>query len=62
MRTINRCRRCELPLTWAMAKVQYGRMIKRGLTPDEAKTLSPCCSKCTTIVLQERAGNIPATV
>jgi hypothetical protein len=36
-------------------------MIKRGLTPERAKALSPSCQKCTTIVLREQASDTPAT-
>ena len=53
----NKCRRCLVSLTWGNAKAQYGRMIRRGLTPEKAKALSPCCQKCTTIVLQEQSEN-----
>lgn len=53
-RLTNKCHRCGTPQTWANAKAQYGRMIRRGLTPEKAKAFSPCCQKCTTIVLQEQ--------
>jgi endogenous inhibitor of DNA gyrase (YacG/DUF329 family) len=58
--TNKKCRRCQTPLTWARTREQYGRMIQRGLTPERAKMLSPCCSKCTTIVLQEQLSDMHA--
>lgn len=47
----NKCSRCGQPLTWAAVRVQFGRMIRRGLTAEEAKKYSPRCGKCTTILL-----------
>ena len=41
-----KCSHCLAPMTWAMAKVQYARMLERGVTTEKAKTVSPCCKKC----------------
>ena len=55
MQISNKCRRCGRPLTWADTRKRSGRMIRRGMTPEKTKELSPCCSKCTTIVLREQS-------
>jgi hypothetical protein len=47
-----KCIGCGSPrLTWAEQRRQYGRAIRRGLTPDEAKRLMPRCQKCLTVML-----------
>ena len=50
------CKGCGTPrMTWAEDRRQYGRALKRGLSPDEAKALTPRCQKCMTIVLEALA-------
>lgn len=43
-----RCNRCIAIMTWAAQKRQYGRLIRYGLTNDEAKVMLPMCQKCVT--------------
>jgi hypothetical protein len=55
-RTMQKCLGCGAPkLTWAEHRRQYGRALKRGLTPEEAKKLMPRCQKCMTTALGEVA-------
>jgi len=49
-----RCKRCRCLMTWADQRKQFGRMIGRGLTTEEAKTVQPRCQKCVTVYLRER--------
>jgi hypothetical protein len=35
-------------MTWAEQRRQYGRAIRYGLTPQEAKAEMPKCGKCVT--------------
>ena len=52
------CKHCRFPrLTWAESKKSYARMVKRGLSPDEAMSLTPSCSKCATAVMRERESD-----
>jgi len=39
-------------MTWDDRRHQFGRAIRAGLTPDEAKTFMPRCQKCTTQALR----------
>jgi len=49
-----KCSRCTFAgLTWAEAKRSFGRMVRAGLTVEEAKQHSPLCGKHTTAVLVE---------
>jgi hypothetical protein len=49
-----KCVDCKRPcLTWADQRRQYGRVLRAGLTPKEAKALMPRCQKCTTKALRE---------
>jgi hypothetical protein len=43
-----RCRDCHNPMTWADQRYQFVRLIRRGLTSDDAKRLMPRCQKCVT--------------
>jgi hypothetical protein len=44
-----RCRGCDLPMTWAEQRRQFGRAIKTyGVDPEMVKALGPRCGKCTT--------------
>jgi hypothetical protein len=44
-----RCTNCgRFAVNWHEAKASYARMIKRGMTPEQAKNLSPRCGKCVT--------------
>ena len=48
------CTGCDGTLTWASARVSYGRMLEHGLTVEEAKARSPRCARCTTTDLREQ--------
>ncbi len=39
-------------MTWAAQRVQYGRLLKSGATPAEAKEAPLRCQKCLTLVLR----------
>jgi hypothetical protein len=49
-----RCRDCRYPQTWADQRRQWGRGLRAGLTPDEAKAAMPRCQKCMTTHLASR--------
>jgi hypothetical protein len=50
---MKRCKGCGgQKVTWAEQRKQYGRAIRHGLTPDEAKALMPRCQKCLTKALE----------
>lgn len=40
-------------MTWAAQRVQYGLLLKRGYSKDEAKAAMPRCQKCMTRRLAE---------
>jgi hypothetical protein len=52
-----RCLGCKRGLTWADQRAQFGRLRRRGLTTEEAKTFLPRCQKCVTRELRLRRGN-----
>ena len=49
-----RCRGCGNPITWADQRRQYGRLLRRGLSTEEAKAALPRCQKCVTRWLRDR--------
>jgi hypothetical protein len=54
----NRCRRCGYAITWSERRRQFGRVIRKGLTPDATKELMPLCQKCCTVECREMAARI----
>lgn len=50
-----KCKGCgrTFEMTWSLAKAQYGRMLRRGATEEQAKEAGPRCPKCTTRWLRE---------
>ena len=44
----DQCLRCNQQMTWAEQRRQFGRLIRYGWTPEEAKRLTPRCQKCVT--------------
>ena len=50
------CLNCGRYQTWADTRVQLGRMIRKGFTPDEAKRRSPICGKCVTRLAKFPSG------
>ncbi len=44
----DRCLDCRYRMTWAAERRQYGRALRRGLTPEGAKAAMPRCQKCMT--------------
>lgn len=47
------CLRCKYPMTWEAQRRQFGRLIRRGLTKEQAKEMLPRCQKCMTVYLRE---------
>jgi hypothetical protein len=47
--TKDRCLRCGLGMTWAEQRRQFGRLIRKGLSPQEVKAITPLCQKCITV-------------
>ncbi len=39
---------CATRLTYAKSAVQFGRAVRAGLAPEQAKMLMPMCQKCMT--------------
>lgn len=48
------CKVCNHPLTWTDKKANYGRLIKSGLTPEEAKQFAPMHSKCAKLRIKQQ--------
>ena len=46
------CKVCNIQMTWAAQRVQYGRIIKKGYSATVAKILQPRCQKCVTRLLK----------
>lgn len=46
-----RCLSCNHPITWAEQKKQFGRLVRKGLSSEQAKRLLPWCGKCVTNAL-----------
>ncbi len=53
-----RCRDCSRRMSWAECRVQYGRLLRHGLTGSEASEALPRCQKCVTKLSPERLANI----
>jgi hypothetical protein len=49
LQTKIRCLQCGLGMTWAEQRRQYGRLIRKGLNPQDAKAITPLCQKCITV-------------
>jgi hypothetical protein len=47
-----RCRRCAKTMTWAATRVQFGRALRAGLTPEAVRDVMPACQKCMTVALR----------
>jgi hypothetical protein len=47
--------------TWRDQRLQYGRAIAAGMTPEEAKQTLPRCGKCLTLVLRSRRAQASLT-
>lgn len=45
------CRDCRYPMTWDQQRRQFGRLMQKGFTVDEAKAALPRCQKCLTLWL-----------
>jgi hypothetical protein len=55
------CLRCGYPITWDDQKRQWGRLMRRGVSPEEGKALMPRCQKCNTITIgRKRRGQSAA--
>jgi hypothetical protein len=42
----NACTHCGIDVTWAQSRAQYGRLIRKGFTPEDARSRSPICGQC----------------
>jgi hypothetical protein len=49
------CTICRKRLTWADCRRQYARLLERGRTVEEIKSILPRCSKCVTALLHNRS-------
>lgn len=43
-----RCQACGNPMTWAAQRVQFGRLKRRGMSPEAIKAAGRRCQKCMT--------------
>lgn len=50
-RRINKCLRCGKNMTWRERRYQFGRIIRHGISFEDAKELMPKCQKCVTLAL-----------
>jgi hypothetical protein len=58
-----KCLGCGWPkVNWTEQRRQYGRIIRAGLTPEQAKTLVPRCQKCTTEILKPTWSDIARAI
>ncbi len=57
--TAMRCIGCNNPMTWAESRVQYGRLLKRGIDEATAKQATPRCQKCMTVWIAANAPDAP---
>ena len=53
------CLRCGYAMTWEAQRRQFGRLLHRGLTAEEAKALMPRCQVCITATLLGRKAGSP---
>lgn len=53
MTASSRCLGCDYRMTWAARRRQYGRLLRRGFSADQAKAAMPRCQKCVTRWLHE---------
>jgi SOS response regulatory protein OraA/RecX len=51
-RTVTVCLRCHYPMTWEQQRRQFGRLMRKGFTKDEAKAALPRCQICMTVWLR----------
>ena len=54
-----KCLECNRPMTWADQRVQYGRLMKRGVPREGIKAMLPRCQKGVTRMLAEVASPPP---
>jgi hypothetical protein len=47
------CSGCGRQMTWEQQRRQYGRLLRAGKAPVEAKALTPRCQKCVTAAVRE---------
>jgi len=48
------CCNCRNPMTWAAQRVQFGRLMRRGICPTVIKAIQPRCQKCVTLWLRAK--------
>jgi hypothetical protein len=53
---MSKCIGCGFPVTWEHQRRQWGRLMRRGLSREEAKNLMPRCQKCMTLALRTVGG------
>ena len=54
-----KCKGCGYPVTWHEQRLQYGRLIECGLTPQAAGELMPRCQRCVATHLREQGLRAP---
>lgn len=54
-----RCRTCGAYMTWAAQRVQYGRLLRRGIPENVMRHELPRCQKCVTQWLRATQGDQP---
>jgi hypothetical protein len=57
-----RCQNCNCEMTWSEQKRQFGRMLRKGLSIEDAGRLSPRCSKCVTQFFRPNEALIQAQI
>ena len=51
-----RCKNCHWSMTWSEQRVQYGRLVRKGIKPENIKAIMPRCQKCVTKWMKENTG------
>jgi len=51
-----KCLGCNWLMTWSEQRHQYGRLIRWGMSQEQAKQQMPRCSRCITERLRETGG------
>ena len=49
-----RCKTCQREMTWAAQRGQFGRLMRKRFSRDQAKLVLPLCGKCLTNWLRQR--------
>jgi hypothetical protein len=61
MTASDKCLDCNYPMTWEHQRRQFGRLMRLGMSVQDAKSILPRCQKCMTLLLRDRRGVVRVT-